>query len=291
MPTTDPDDPFGPRATTTAPPDESAAPDDPLGPRTPAAGTRAPADDPFGRPPESARPATATTPDDDPFGARSTTKEPAAKAPMDDPFAPRATDTQPPETKTSPLDDPFGPRTSEARPAETSGASKSEPDEPAAAKSAIDDPFAPKSDAAKATLDDPFAPADNSAKAPMSEVKDAPLIDASEPAKETTPSDDEKKGPSLDDPFAEPVGPKLSESVPATEPVEPADAMRVWIDATGKHRIRGQMKRILVAEGKVRILKESGKYTTVPLGKLSRADREFVAVHSREPSMLLAEKR
>jgi hypothetical protein len=41
----------------------------------------------------------------------------------------------------------------------------------------------------------------------------------------------------------------------------------------------------------VRILKDAGKYTTVPFAKLSESDRTFVARHSIEPSTLLAESR
>ena len=70
---------------------------------------------------------------------------------------------------------------------------------------------------------------------------------------------------------------------------EAADAMRFWTDITGKYRVRGQMMKILVAEQKVRILKDTGKYTTVPFARLSEADRTFVAHYTIEPSTLLAE--
>ena len=63
------------------------------------------------------------------------------------------------------------------------------------------------------------------------------------------------------------------------------------IDATGKHRIRGRMTLILAGERKVRILKDTGKYTTVPFAKLSGEDRTFVARFAAEPSVLLAETR
>jgi hypothetical protein len=100
--------------------------------------------------------------------------------------------------------------------------------------------------------------------------------------------DPEKPAPAADDPIAEPAGPRLS--VRFLEP-EPADAMRVWTDVTGKHQVRGRMKLILGAEQKVRILKETGKYTTVPFAKLSQEDRMFVASHAHKPSALLAENR
>jgi hypothetical protein len=105
---------------------------------------------------------------------------------------------------------------------------------------------------------------------------------------DAAPAGPQEPAPAVDDPFAEPAGPRLSaaESKP-----EPADAMRVWTDATGKHQVRGRMKLILVDQQKVRILKETGKYTTVPFAKLCEEDRMFVARHAIEPSALLAENR
>jgi hypothetical protein len=103
------------------------------------------------------------------------------------------------------------------------------------------------------------------------------------------PADAQKSAPAVDDPFAEqPAGPRLSLSTPKPQP---ADAMRVWTDVTGKHQVRGRMKLILADQQKVRILKDTGKYTTVPFAKLSEEDRTFVARHAIEPSALLAENR
>jgi hypothetical protein len=102
------------------------------------------------------------------------------------------------------------------------------------------------------------------------------------------PADSQQPAPAVDDPFAEPAGPRLSAASPKPEP---ADAMRVWTDATGKHQVRGRMKLILADQQKVRILKETGKYTTVPFAKLCEEDRMFVARHAIDPSALLAENR
>lgn len=49
---------------------------------------------------------------------------------------------------------------------------------------------------------------------------------------------------------------------------------REWVDDTGLFRVRGRLLAIL--DGKVRILKETGRTTTVPLARLSAADREYV---------------
>jgi hypothetical protein len=122
----------------------------------------------------------------------------------------------------------------------------------------------------------------------MSEVKESPMSESKDANKDAQPSGDKKDDPAKDNPFAEPVGPRFSIAEPAPEP---ADAMRAWTDVTGKHQVRGRMTLILVAESKVRILKDTGKYTTVPFAKLSEADRTFVAQHSGEPSLLLAKER
>ena len=50
--------------------------------------------------------------------------------------------------------------------------------------------------------------------------------------------------------------------------------MRLWVDDTGSFKVSGQL--ILILDGKVRILKETGRTTTVPLSRLSHADQEYV---------------
>jgi hypothetical protein len=119
----------------------------------------------------------------------------------------------------------------------------------------------------------------------MTSTPATPTSETSDPI----PADAQKAAPALDDPFADPPpGPRLSAAAPK---IEPADAMRVWTDVTGKHQVRGRMKLILADQQKVRILKETGKYTTVPFAKLSEEDRMFVAMHALKPSALLAENR
>jgi hypothetical protein len=214
----------------------------------------------------------------------------------ENPFAPR--DSAPP----APADgsNPFAPRTGAA---DTPGATDSSSAEPPAenlfaprtteTQPPADNPFAPPANAGS-TPDDPFRLPTDSAQ-PMSEVNDAPMNvappapmnDANDATKEPTAVQPMPE-PALNNPFAEPAPERLSTTRPAREP---ADAMRLWTDITGKHQVRGQMKKILVAEQKVRILKDTGKYTTVPFAKLSEADRTFIAGHTIEPSTLLAETR
>ncbi|HEX3727115.1 MAG TPA: SHD1 domain-containing protein [Pirellulales bacterium] len=67
----------------------------------------------------------------------------------------------------------------------------------------------------------------------------------------------------LENLFAEP--PVASES---------AAAMRLWTDNTGKFQIKAQL--VTIGKNHVRLLKETGKYTTVTFDRLSRADLVFV---------------
>jgi hypothetical protein len=50
--------------------------------------------------------------------------------------------------------------------------------------------------------------------------------------------------------------------------------VREWVDDSGLFRVRGRL--IGVLDGKARILKESGRTTTVPTTRLSTADRGYV---------------
>ena len=50
--------------------------------------------------------------------------------------------------------------------------------------------------------------------------------------------------------------------------------MRIWTDNTGDFKINGRL--IAILDGKVRILKETGRTTTVPVNRLSETDREYV---------------
>jgi SLA1 homology domain 1, SHD1 len=118
--------------------------------------------------------------------------------------------------------------------------------------------------------DDPFAPA------PSAAPKAA--------ARRANPA---APAPEDDDPFA-PL-PAKQQAPPAASPAKPAAdpaadpfkilaqterPVRDWVDDTGLFRTRGQLVAIL--DGKVRILKETGRTTTVPLSRLSAADRQYV---------------
>lgn len=49
---------------------------------------------------------------------------------------------------------------------------------------------------------------------------------------------------------------------------------REWVDDSGTFHVKGRL--ILILDGKVRLLKETGRTTTVPMERLSAADRQYV---------------
>ena len=124
----------------------------------------------------------------------------------------------------------------------------------------VTSPAFPKAD------DDPFAPA-----APA-----APIAPATSPL------------PAADDPFAPlpPAGAPTPSAPLAAEPttLRVADALvpgtdgrlpvREWRDDSGKFQIKARL--ILILDGKVRLLKETGRTTTVPVARLSSADQAYV---------------
>ena len=92
-------------------------------------------------------------------------------------------------------------------------------------------------------------------------------VEEAEETEETVEPDEPKTEdmpvePKEDDPFA---------SVPKA----PAEPMRRWIDNTGTHETVGTL--IEVHADRIRILKQSGSYSTVPLARLSPEDQTYVA--------------
>jgi hypothetical protein len=130
---------------------------------------------------------------------------------------------------------------------------------PAAAPAAADDLFgdpaaAPKPAAMPASATPPAAaPADDLFGTPPAAAPATPA-----PAPATAPADD---------PFAPPSNDKVT-----------SRAYRLWVDDTGTFQVRAKL--VVVLDGKVRLLKENGKFTTVPLERLSKADLQFVVEQS-----------
>lgn len=104
---------------------------------------------------------------------------------------------------------------------------------------------------------------------------------AEEPAVEATVEEPkaEPTGDAFDDLFK--PAPKAEE--PAPKPAVDEDPfgtaarelpLRKWVDDTGLFAVEARLHLIL--DGQVRLLKTTGRTTTVPLDRLSQADRQYV---------------
>lgn len=92
------------------------------------------------------------------------------------------------------------------------------------------------------------------------ETEEATAEEAELPKEE--PAEETPAEPKDDDPFAGMLK-------------APGEPMRRWIDNTGTHETVGIL--IEVHTDRIRILKQSGSYSTVPLTRLSREDQAYVA--------------
>jgi hypothetical protein len=116
-----------------------------------------------------------------------------------------------------------------------------------------------KAEPAKDTMEDLFG--------------DLPKTDAAKPAAEPEAEPAKKVEDLFGTPPAEPAKPKAAaDPFSATSPRELP--MRLWVDNTGSYQVRARL--IVVMDGKVRLLKDSGRTTTVPMRRLSEADQQYV---------------
>lgn len=209
------------------------------------------------------------------------TPEPAPAESADDLFGPTSTEpaeTPPPAESAEPTestDDLFGPTSdSEAAPAE--GAATPPATEPSTSESSTSEP------AADDLFGEPADAGSTEGTATPAEGEATPAEDTSTPAEsgtEETPSETpaEEAAPaegaapaeeSSDDIF----GPS---SAVLREPGGLAsEETRLWVDNTGRFSCRGRLVRFL--DGQVRLLKDNGRTTTVPLYRLSTNDLAFV---------------
>lgn len=106
-----------------------------------------------------------------------------------------------------------------------------------------------------------------------------------------TEEKDEPASDAFDDLFkpAKPAEEKPADAAPATSEdpfssVQLQLPLRKWTDDTGAFEISARL--LVVLDGKVRLLKETGRTTTVPLDRLSTEDRQYVehvlAQHGRD---------
>jgi hypothetical protein len=72
--------------------------------------------------------------------------------------------------------------------------------------------------------------------------------------------------------------PVVAATAAGTSAVVENDPMRLWHDDSGEFEVRAKL--VLMLNGKVRLLKDTGKYTTVPLDRLSPSDLAYVRQHA-----------
>jgi len=198
-----------------------------------------------------------------------------------------------------------------ATPAPTKPATPPAPAKPApAAKPA---PVEPADEAPDSELETLFNDADTEPAADMP-ADDMPADDMPEPAEPSDAVDSDKPAAAEDDvdalfdkssaiqPAAEPVAEAIPNQAahPSDDLTEASEAvasseldsepqlpdsespMRWWSDNTGKFRVRAKL--VSVGDKTVRLLKESGRYTTVPVNRLSGEDLAFV--RQQAPSLV-----
>jgi hypothetical protein len=117
----------------------------------------------------------------------------------------------------------------------------------------------------------PEKPAEPAAEKPAAEAPAEEKPAAEEPAAEAPPAEAK---PAEKAPAEKKPAPKVEEDDPFKISAEGQLAARSWTDDTGTFQIQGRLVALL--DGKVRILKETGKTTTVSLERLSAADRTYV---------------
>ena len=256
-------------------------------PKPTAPATAAPIDDLFGTDPKPTAPATAA-PIDDLFGTDPKPTAPATATPIDDLFG---TDPKPTEpANATPIDDLFG---SDPKPAAPETADPIEPkpsegiedifktnDKPVADPS-IDDLFGKpittdvdlsNGESKKLPIDEDDAFIDSlfgkstgtsAAKEPVQDAIDKPssLPENAKPRSEKSPGDE------LDALFG------VGALKPATE-FKGAE-YRLWADNSGAYQVNARLSVIYV--DKIKLLKDNGKFTTVPLSRLSDADFGYVS--------------
>lgn len=94
------------------------------------------------------------------------------------------------------------------------------------------------------------------------------------PEAEDSPRPRDEEPLPADEPPAE--KPAAAEADPFAGILEtPAEPVRRWIDDTGRHETIGRL--VAIRPDAVRILKDNGRHATVPLSRLSRHDRAYVA--------------
>jgi len=149
------------------------------------------------------------------------------------------------------------------------------PAEPAAPSGAVDDLFkdAPAETTPAAPPADMPAPGAAPEAAPPAEAPAKPADDVDDLFKDLDDKNTSSEVPARPQPTQGELEELFSQPREQAS-AEPAAAMRLWTDNTGKFQIRARL--VVVTPTHVRLLKDTGKYTTVPHSRLSKADLAFV---------------
>jgi hypothetical protein len=150
---------------------------------------------------------------------------------------------------------------------------------PPAEKAPAPTPPAPSGPAAGAT-----PPAEKKPPAESNDIFATPVTPAAAPELKPAEKPATDEGKKEEKPAEKPAGEekkKADEDIFSASPSVlreagglASDETRLWVDNTGSFSCHGRLVRFL--DGKVRIMKENGRTTTVPLARLSAVDLEFV---------------
>lgn len=219
---------------------------------------------------------TPAAPADDLFG-----EEPAAEAPADDLFGEDA----PAEEAPAPADDmPAG---DDGLFGEAMEELAEEPAEAPATDAPVTD--APAEDDLFGDAPETPMPADEPAEQPPAEddgfgglfgdepVEDAPMEEAPpaeepEEAPADEPEDDSNEADAFEDLFGQ------NERVLRLDGGLQSNNLRTWTDNTGRYQCQARL--LVLLDGKVRLLKDNGRTSTVALYRLSKGDLDFVNVQA-----------
>lgn len=156
------------------------------------------------------------------------------------------------------------------------------PEEPAAPAKGeeVEDLFKDSDDKAKPAeksedVEDLFKDSDDKGKAATTEPTNNPMDKELEELF-SDPSDEAAKSARIESPKPAEATPVVesSEPVQVAAAIEAPHAMRVWVDNTGKYKVNARL--VVVGDSTVRLLKDTGKYTTVRFDRLSADDLNFV---------------
>jgi SLA1 homology domain 1, SHD1 len=179
-------------------------------------------------------------------------------------------DASPDRAPTVNIDEPAfraSPKSNEGRPIASDSESLSSPANRTLAAPAAAQPAPRVATPAFPTVsDDPFAPLVSPSPIPVTPENHSDDPFAPLPASPTT--NDKPADPLVVEPTLKTID-LLAPGADGRLPLRP------WTDNTGKFSVRAQL--VLVLDGKVRLLKETGRTTTVGIERLSVDDRAYVA--------------